>query len=114
MRKLNTLINLVIKILILVSIKALVLTIESIVMLCDPKTFMMGHSNSNLILTTIVEVINSSSTQVLIWLVAMRFYSSSIPIKIIELGMKSSQLRTFSPLSTPALLKSSKLWLQDS
>lgn len=96
MRKLNTWITFMIQVLVLVLVKAVVLIVESCFMLVHPHMFMDGHTKGNLYLTATVEFLNSSSTQVLIWLVAIRFYSSSLPIKKIELSIKNSQTEPLS------------------
>ena len=90
MRKLDTWITFMMKVLILVLIKASALIVESCIILANPEMFKDGHTTGNLYLTATVEFVNSSCTQVLIWMVAIRFYSSSLPVKLIELSVKSS------------------------
>ena len=86
MRKLNVLINFMKTLLIMTLFKSVSQIIEAIFLWTQPR---LVHDDwSNLILTSCCEFVNWVFTQLIILLVAMRFYESAMPIKRLEISMR--------------------------
>lgn len=60
-------------------------------------------------MSNIAEFINWSCTQTVIWLVAMRFYESIIPVKRLELNMRAQEAASHSGESAPV---AKRFWLE--
>ena len=89
MRKLNTLIRFMKRLLILIFIKSLALLSEGSYLLTqDTGTY---HDPSVMYIWTSFEFVNWINTQLVIWMVAMRFYESSIPLKKLELSHRLAE-----------------------
>ena len=71
------------KLLLFVFIKSVALITEATIMFAIPD--LEEYEKKYLLLATGTEFINWTNTQIIIWLVAMRFYESSLPVKLLEL-----------------------------
>ena len=89
MRKLNTLIVFMKKLLVLIGMKSLMLLSEASYMLSLKKPD--WRLEQTVVITSCFEFLNWSCTQILIFIVAMRFYESSIPVRHLELSMRQQQ-----------------------
>lgn len=104
MRKLKTLIIFMKKLLILLLLRSFALIGEIIYELDSKKGDDYKGSDLNIWIHDVTEFINWTLTQLVIWVVSMRFYESSLPIKRLEKTMKRSEECGAPP---------EKLWLED-
>lgn len=87
MRKLNVLIRFMKKLLILIFVKSLVDIAETAYFML--KSDRVDDNSQDFIFTACSEFVNWICTQLVLWLVSMRFYESSIPVLRLKLQMEA-------------------------
>jgi len=105
MRKLRTLISFMKKLLLLLLLRSITLVAEIIFEIASKKGKDYKGGDFSVYLHGATECLNWILTQLVIWVVSMRFYESSLPVKRLEKSIKKDICECEGPPE--------KLWLED-
>ena len=108
--KLQNSVRFMIVLLVLLMLKSLALIVEAVLWLLIFDRDQIA-TFARLLMSSCSEFINWICTQIIIWLVAMRYYESTIPIKRLSLNMQEQERRQTVDLDQPQ--KTKGIWLSD-